>query len=212
DPGLGKTQLLQAAASVSPRGIYVCGNATTSAGLTVAVVKDSMSGDYSFKAGAMALADRGLCCIDEFDKMSAEHQAKTVNENLKINDALLSQFDLVFILLDKPKRVSEHIMSLHAGNGDTSQALKKLKEPRSFSFVDPDGKSGSLVTRLRLDPRNDRDFAPLPGSLLRKYIAYAKTYIFPRMTRPAAKILQEFYLKDTSSSRTLMSKCRGGGA
>ncbi|GJU00829.1 probable DNA helicase MCM8 isoform X2 [Tanacetum coccineum] len=174
DPGLGKSQLLQAAASVSPRG-------------------------------AMVLADRGLCCIDESDKMSAEHQvakaglvaslsaqttvlaaanpvgghynrAKTVNENLRINAPLLSRFDLVFILLDKPdelldKRVSEHIMSLHASNGDTSQALKKLKESRSVSSVDLDGNSGSLVTRLRLDPRKDRDFAPLLGPLLRKYIA-----------------------------------------
>ncbi|PKI62194.1 hypothetical protein CRG98_017567 [Punica granatum] len=156
DPGLGKSQLLQAAAAISPRGIYVCGNATTNAGLTVAVVKDSMTSDYAFEAGAMVLADRGLCCIDEFDKMSAEHQAlleameqqcvsiakaglvaslsartsvlaaanpvgghynraKTVNENLKMSAALLSRFDLVFILLDKPdelldKRVSEHII------------------------------------------------------------------------------------------------------
>ncbi|GAY52345.1 hypothetical protein CUMW_141080, partial [Citrus unshiu] len=156
DPGLGKSQLLQAAAAVSPRGIYVCGNATTKAGLTVAVVKDSVTNDYAFEAGAMVLADSGLCCIDEFDKMSAEHQAlleameqqcvsvakaglvaslsartsvlaaanpvgghynraKTVNENLKMSAALLSRFDLVFILLDKPdelldKRVSEHIM------------------------------------------------------------------------------------------------------
>ncbi|KAI3442971.1 DNA helicase [Psidium guajava] len=156
DPGLGKSQLLQAAAAVSPRGIYVCGNATTNAGLTVAVVKDAMTSDYAFEAGAMVLADRGLCCIDEFDKMSAEHQAlleameqqcvsiakaglvaslsartsilaaanpvgghynraKTVNENLKMSAALLSRFDLVFILLDKPdelldKQVSEHIM------------------------------------------------------------------------------------------------------
>lgn len=51
DPGLGKSQLLQAAAAVSPRGIYVCGNATTNAGLTVAVVKDSMTSDYAFEAG-----------------------------------------------------------------------------------------------------------------------------------------------------------------
>lgn len=51
DPGLGKSQLLQAAAAVSPRGIYVCGNATTKAGLTVAVVKDSMTSDYAFEAG-----------------------------------------------------------------------------------------------------------------------------------------------------------------
>lgn len=51
DPGLGKSQLLQAAAAVSPRGIYVCGNATTKAGLTVAVVKDPMTNDYAFEAG-----------------------------------------------------------------------------------------------------------------------------------------------------------------
>lgn len=52
DPGLGKSQLLQSAAAASPRGIYVCGNATTNAGLTVAVVKDSMTGDYAFEAGS----------------------------------------------------------------------------------------------------------------------------------------------------------------
>ncbi|XP_020596573.1 probable DNA helicase MCM8, partial [Phalaenopsis equestris] len=75
DPGLGKSQLLQAAATVSPRGIYVCGNATTNAGLTVTIVKDHMTSDYAFEAGAMVLADGGLCCIDEFDKMSAEYQA-----------------------------------------------------------------------------------------------------------------------------------------
>ncbi|KAK9079291.1 hypothetical protein SSX86_000962 [Deinandra increscens subsp. villosa] len=248
DPGLGKSQLLQAAASVSPRGIYVCGNATTNAGLTVAVVKDSMTGDYAFEAGAMVLADKGLCCIDEFDKMSAEHQslleameqqcvsvakaglvaslsaqttvlaaanpvgghynrAKTVNENLKINAALLSRFDLVFILLDKPdelldKRVSEHIMSLHVGSGDNSQTAKKLTASQSVISTDLNVKSGSLVSRLRLDPKKDSDFVPLPGVLLRKYIAYAKTYVFPRMSREAAKILQEFYLKlrDRSTS------------
>lgn len=43
--------MLQAAAAVSPRGIYVCGNATTKAGLTVAVVKDPMTSDYAFEAG-----------------------------------------------------------------------------------------------------------------------------------------------------------------
>ncbi|MQL79609.1 hypothetical protein Taro_012045 [Colocasia esculenta] len=51
DPGLGKSQLLQVASVVSPRGIYVCGNGTTNAGLTVAVVKDSLTSDYAFEAG-----------------------------------------------------------------------------------------------------------------------------------------------------------------
>ncbi|TYJ50781.1 hypothetical protein E1A91_A01G233000v1 [Gossypium mustelinum] len=213
DPGLGKSQLLQAAAAVSPRG-------------------------------AMVLADGGLCCIDEFDKMSAEHQAlleameqqcvsvakaglvaslsartsvlaaanpvgghynraKTVNENLKMSPALLSRFDLVFILLDKPdeqldKQLSEHIMSLHAGYGESSPALKKPRIPKASQNVEAVTmrvKGGSLVSRLRLDPKKDADFVPLPGALLRKYISYARTYVFPRMSKPAAEILQKFYLQ-----------------
>nr|XP_017255384.1 PREDICTED: probable DNA helicase MCM8 isoform X2 [Daucus carota subsp. sativus] len=231
DPGLGKSQLLQAAATVSPRGIYVCGNATTKAGLTVAVVKDSMTGDFAFEAGAMVLADRGLCCIDEFDKMSAEHQAlleameqqcvsvakaglvaslsarttvlaaanpvgghynraKTVNENLKMNGALLSRFDLVFILLDKPdelldKRVSDHIMSLHAGYAQQSPAAKKQRAASINTInLDLHERSGSLISRMRLDPKEDSDFVPLPGPLLRKYVAYAKTYVIPSSRDP----------------------------
>ncbi|GLT79312.1 hypothetical protein SLA2020_508050 [Shorea laevis] len=242
DPGLGKSQLLQAAAAISPRGIYVCGNATTNAGLTVAVVKDSVSSDYAFEAGAMVLADSGLCCIDEFDKMSAEHQAlleameqqcvsvakaglvaslsartsvlaaanpvgghydraKTVNENLKMNAALLSRFDLVFILLDKPdqlldKRVTEHIMAIHADYGEHSPAIKKpRRDLQNAGGADVSLKGDSLVSRLRLDPKKDGDFVPLLGALLRKYIAYARAYVFPRMSKPAAEILQKFYLQ-----------------
>ncbi|KAL9228028.1 hypothetical protein vseg_003647 [Gypsophila vaccaria] len=242
DPGLGKSQLLQAAATVSPRGIYVCGNATTNAGLTVAVVKDRMTSDYAFEAGAVVLADRGLCCIDEFDKMSAEHQAlleameqqcvsvakaglvaslsarttilaaanpvgghydraKTVNENLKMSSALLSRFDLVFILLDRPdehldKRLSEHIMALHTNYGDKSSTFKKIcRGSRNLQQPDVSGKSETLVSKLRLDPKKDSEFVPLPAPLLRKYIAYARTFVFPRMSRSAADILQNFYLR-----------------
>uniref|UniRef100_A0ACD5TFY3 Uncharacterized protein n=1 Tax=Avena sativa TaxID=4498 RepID=A0ACD5TFY3_AVESA len=248
DPGLGKSQLLKAAASVSPRGIYVCGNTTTNAGLTVAVVKDSMTSDYAFEAGAMVLADRGLCCIDEFDKMSAEYQSlleameqqcvsvakaglvaslssrtsvlaaanpvgghydrgKTVNENLKMNAALLSRFDLVFILLDKPnefldKRLSDHIMALHTNDGDHCTSNKRLKtEPRCNGSMGAEI-GEKIVSRLRLHPEKDRDFVPLPGPLLRKYISYARNFVTPRMSKPAADTLQDFYLhlRDRSTS------------
>uniref|UniRef100_A0A8P4K5V6 DNA helicase MCM8 n=1 Tax=Dicentrarchus labrax TaxID=13489 RepID=A0A8P4K5V6_DICLA len=75
DPGLGKSQMLQAVCNVAPRGIYVCGNSTSTAGLTVSLSKDAGTGDYALEAGALVLADQGLCCIDEFDKLGNQQQA-----------------------------------------------------------------------------------------------------------------------------------------
>ncbi|KFM73752.1 DNA replication licensing factor MCM8, partial [Stegodyphus mimosarum] len=74
DPGLGKSQMLLACANVSPRGIYVCGNSTTTSGLTATVMKET-GGENSLEAGALVLADQGHCCIDEFDKMVQHHAA-----------------------------------------------------------------------------------------------------------------------------------------
>ena len=57
---------------VAPRGVYVCGNSTTNAGLTATMVRDTVTNEQTLEAGALVLSDLGVCCIDEFDKMTSD--------------------------------------------------------------------------------------------------------------------------------------------
>eukprot|EP01094_Clydonella_sp_ATCC50884_P002987 TRINITY_DN1229_c0_g1_i1.p1 TRINITY_DN1229_c0_g1~~TRINITY_DN1229_c0_g1_i1.p1 ORF type:complete len:761 (-),score=246.51 TRINITY_DN1229_c0_g1_i1:1651-3933(-) len=233
DPGLGKSQMLTAAAQIAPRGVYVCGGYTTSAGLTVTLHKEQGSNDFSIEAGALVLGDKGICCIDEFDKMSQEHSAlleameqqnisiakagiictlpcrtsviaaanpvgghydrsKTVAENLKVAPAVLSRFDLIFILLDKPDEeldelLSDHVMAIHTNGGRSRGTSSRMRSARLESEYAED----SLENRLRVNPH---DFDHLPSHCLRKYIAYAREYCHPELSDGAIEILKEFYL------------------
>jgi DNA helicase MCM8 len=74
DPGFGKSQLLKACSNVSPRGVYVCGNSKTTAGLTVSLSKGGGGEDIALELGALLYAHNGACCIDEFDKIGPQQQ------------------------------------------------------------------------------------------------------------------------------------------
>ncbi|ORZ28616.1 MCM2/3/5 family-domain-containing protein [Lobosporangium transversale] len=246
DPGLGKSQMLSAAVKVAPRGVYVCGSSGVSTGgLTVTLVRGSGS-DFALEAGALVLGDQGCCCIDEFDKMTTDHNAlleameqqsisiakagvlctlpartsviaaanpkgghyntaKSVAENLKMNGALLSRFDLIFILMDKPdsemdKYLSRHVMALHAGHAADKRALRPTSS--QDSEMDRSHPSESSDTKARMsDPLSERlkmtkedDLQLIAQPLLRKYIAYARQYVHPRLSPEAAAILQDYYL------------------
>jgi len=190
--------------------------------------------DFALEAGALVLADQGCCCIDEFDKMTSQHQAlleameqqcisvakagvvctlpartavlaaanpvgghynrsKTVAENLKLGPALLSRFDLVFILIDTPNEqmdglLSEHVMALHLPQNTTKRST--FLGPTQPSTVSP---SAPLADRLKYKAGEIQE--PIPHPILRKYIAYARKYVFPKLSKEACTVLQKFYLE-----------------
>jgi len=233
DPGTAKSQMLTYFSKLAPRSVYASGKASSAAGLTAAAVRDEFAeGQWTLEAGALVLADMGVACIDEIDKMdetdrSAIHQAMEqqeisvakaginatlksrcallaaanpklgrfdeflpIHEQINMPPALLSRFDLIFSIIDKPNRqkdtdLATHILLTHKA-GEVAEQLTRLKKSKHTK------KEQETLMKIVM-PVFEPDF-------LRKYVAYAKRNIFPVMTDEALEILKEYYVDFRNSS------------
>jgi len=208
DPGTAKSQLLQYVARVAPRGLYTSGRGTTAAGLTAAVIREK-GGGMSLEAGALVLADKGIACIDEMDKMRPEdrvaiHEAMeqhTVSvakggivATLNARTAILAAANPALGRYEPHRTVAENI-SLPVTILSRFDLIFVL---RDVPNKETDSKMSEHILELHKKGSSPTE-SPMSLELLRKYITYSKG-IKPVLTQEALQRLNDFYLAMRSAS------------
>lgn len=208
DPGIAKSRFLHSVSDIAPKSIYVSGKSVSGVGLTVAAERDELGdGGWTLKAGALVLASGGTAQVDEFDKIEEEDraalheametqsisvakagivakfrtktsilaaanpkygrfdQSKNLADQFEIPPTLLSRFDLIFAIVD---------------------VLDEEKDAKLATHI--------LATHMGIDTSNDSVSETMETDLLRKYIAYARRKISPKLTSEASDKIKEYYV------------------
>lgn len=206
DPGTGKSVLLQFIAKNAPKGRYVAGKAATSAGLTATVVKDEFLKGWSLEAGALVLANKGILCIDELEKMDS-HDRAAAHEALEQQQVTVSKATIQATLRAETTVLAAANPKL--GRFDPSRPIpEQIDIPVTllnrfdliFPMRDvPQKELDEAIALHVLQEHSKKKKAELETEFLRKYIAYAKK-IKPQLTEAAAREIKQFYVDLRSSA------------
>ncbi|KAL3538681.1 hypothetical protein ACH5RR_002047 [Cinchona calisaya] len=204
DPGTGKSQFLKFAAKLSNRSVITTGLGSTSAGLTVTAVKDG--GEWTLEAGALVLADGGLCCIDEFDSMRG-HDRATIHEAMEQQTISVAKAGLVTTLSTRtivfgatnPKGQYDPDESLSVNTTLSGPLLSRFdivlvlldtKNPEWDAVV-----SSHILAEGEKEKGNcNEDLASIwPLPMLRRYIHFVKRNFRPILSKEAENVISSYY-------------------
>lgn len=211
DPGTAKSQMLKYAEHTAPRAVYSTGKGASAVGLTASVHKDPITREWTLEGGALVLADKGTCLIDEFDKMN-EQDRTSIHEAMEQQSISVSKAGIVTSLQARCSVIAA--ANPIGGRYDSSNTLAdnvELTDPILQRFdilcvlqdlVDPvlDERLAQFVTKSHMnstptsarmdrsaelpnESANETEARPelIPQDLLRKYIQYARTNVKPVM-------------------------------
>lgn len=203
------SQLLKRASVFAPKARYVSGKGASGAGLTAAVVKDDFMGGWALEAGALVLANRGVVCIDELDKMTPEDRS-AMHEALEQQSVTVSKANIQATLMCETTVLAAANPKM--GRFDPFENIaKQINLPPAlinrfdliFPFRDIPNEEGDerLATFvLGMHQSRDTEEPEIDTDTLRKFIIYARKNCFPRMSDDAREEIKNYYVKMRNSN------------
>eukprot|EP01034_Spumella_vulgaris_P021414 gene21414-27444_t len=213
DPSTAKSQFLKFIEKVAPVGVYTSGKGSSAAGLTASVIKDS-KGEFYLEGGAMVLADGGVICIDEFDKMREQdrvaiHEAMEqqtisiakagITTVLNCRASVLAAANPIFGRYDDLKGVGDNIdlMTTILSRFDCIFIVRDLRD------VERDRNIARHVLGVHINSsmQESTSSAEISAPTLKKFVTYCRERCAPRLNDEAAALLSGQYVHIRNSVR-----------